>query len=423
MKLGIGVTAFLAACVFCLSSAAAEKASPEELEKLFREGMQALETGRLKQAQELFQTILSMEPSLHRARLELAVAYYRALNYEKARELAETVLRDPQTPPEVRVTINAFLAQVEADSRRLAQKHQWRGSLAVGAMHDTNVNVGPSSEFITSEIRLLPGFTARSDNAGTITGVLSHTWNTGKRMDVGQRTGMLLWQSQLGLYHREYNHEDAFNLSVASLSTGPAIVVPGFWRGKINLRLDDIYLGGSHLALLTAIEPLATWQLGDTEVTVDASLGDRDYRDDADGGREGAERKAGVSLAQYFMNRRLAVQAGLRWHDFNADDDQWGYDGPEVYLGAQTRAWKNGLLYARVAQRDFEYDAVFPGFTQARDDRTREFTAGFRHDFRGGHLDKWQVRGSVLRIINGSNLGIFRYDRTQLQLTIGRDFQ
>ncbi|RMG30900.1 MAG: hypothetical protein D6721_02620, partial [Gammaproteobacteria bacterium] len=169
------------------------------------------------------------------------------------------------------------------------------------------------------------------------------------------------------------------------------------------------------------------WQFGDTELTVDARLGRRDYRQAVDAGREGTDRRGGLALGHFYRHRQVAVQVGLHWNDFNADDPRWGYDGPEVYLGGQVSAWSGGLLYARAVQQDFHYDAVYDpsttGLDRARDDRTREFTFGVRHAFRGGRLDGWRLRGELQRTLNGSNLGIFRYDRTRLTLSLARDFE
>lgn len=97
----------------CVSVQAADQS---EQEQLFREAMQALEDNRLKTAREALQTILRNDPSLHRARLELAVTYYRSLQYVEARRLAQQVLDDPATPPQVRISILAFLAQVDRKS-------------------------------------------------------------------------------------------------------------------------------------------------------------------------------------------------------------------------------------------------------------------------------------------------------------------
>ncbi|HKK13930.1 MAG TPA: hypothetical protein VKA14_04645, partial [Gammaproteobacteria bacterium] len=216
--------------------ARAEQAStpakdPNEI--LFEKGMKALRDDRLVSAIEAFRTILSNAPDLHRARLELALAYYRSLAYEKARKAAERVLKDPTVPPNVRVTVLAFLAQVKEDQKRLSVKNHFTPSISFGLMYDSNVNIGPISDVVqigNQSLVIAPGSRPKSDSATVFSAGLVHRYQPGKRFRAGQRVGQFLWQSEVDLYHRAYFSEHDYNLSVLSASTGPAWVVPRHWR-------------------------------------------------------------------------------------------------------------------------------------------------------------------------------------------------
>ena len=81
-----------------------------DVEALFQQAMKNRDAGRYRSAITTFHDILSSDPMLHRARLELAVAYYKDLQYQEAIEEARKVLEDPATPTNVRVAISAFLA-------------------------------------------------------------------------------------------------------------------------------------------------------------------------------------------------------------------------------------------------------------------------------------------------------------------------
>ncbi|WP_125181910.1 tetratricopeptide repeat protein [Thiohalobacter thiocyanaticus] len=398
-------------------------AQDEDLEVLFREGMQALEDYRLRSAREAFQAILNTDPSLHRARLELAMTYYRMLDYQQAETLARQVLEDPQTPTQVRLTITAFLAQVEADRARFARRHAWRASLAFGGMHDSNVNVGPSSEILADNIRLLPGFTRRSDNALFVQPGLSHTYNPGRRIPLGEQVASLLWQSQFSFYDREYHEQDDFNLNVVTLSTGPVLVALKQWRAGLNLTFDRVALGGDVLALFTTLQPHVTWQFERGELTLDAAWSHRRYASEVDSGREGDYGAFGGSLVRHFLDRRLSLQGGLHYLDFDADQSRWSYQGPELMLGASYNAWERGRLFARAVQRSLDYDGVFPPFGEARDERERRFTLGFSHVFAGGPLDRWRMQAEWQRVFNRSDVNLFEYDRSQVSLTFSRGFE
>jgi len=93
--------------------------SAAALQSEFDAAMQAVEDMRLRTARERLTSLLAANPSLSRARLELARVDYLSRDYASARIEAQRVLDDPDTPPTVRATVLAFLAQIDADERLL----------------------------------------------------------------------------------------------------------------------------------------------------------------------------------------------------------------------------------------------------------------------------------------------------------------
>ena len=81
------------------------QAMAADAEAEFKKAMAARDNGNVAESIAIFEAILSQEPSLHRARLELAVAYYRVTQYEEARRQAQKVLDNPDTPISVRLGI------------------------------------------------------------------------------------------------------------------------------------------------------------------------------------------------------------------------------------------------------------------------------------------------------------------------------
>lgn len=408
-----------------MPSHAQEPAVVDESEVLFEQGMEALEADRLRSAMKSFQSILSQQPGLHRARLELALAYYRALDYAEARAAAQAVLDDPLTPPEVRVTVLAFLAQVNRDEAAFAVRHEFKPSISLGLMYDSNVNVGPSTDIIEE----LPGATLTdpslelSDNAVVMTAGIAHRYQPGKTYPAGEQTAAFLWQSQANLYNRAYSSEDEFDLTVATASTGPAWIVLRHWRTSMMLNVDRIWLGGDELAWFYSLNPAVTWQFNNGELTWDATFTKRRYDDEVfDSGREGTYKATGLSLGHYFNQRKVAGQLGARLIDFGAEDDQYGHDGYELLAGVIIEAWPGGSLYGRANFRDVQYDGVAAGFPVARDEQERRLAAGFQHDFRSGRLDRWVLSGGIQYTDNDSNISIYDYDRRQVTINLGRTF-
>ncbi len=406
------------------SSYIAAAETSDDLEDQFKAGMDALKDDRLKTAIEAFNSVLSAEPSLHRARLELAVAYYRSLQFEEARRLAQEVLDDPTTPPQVRVTILAFLAQVDKDASAAAKRHEIKSSISVGYLYDSNATVGPSSNLIETTIGdlILIGGVEESDTAFVLGADVSHRYNTGKSFESGERIGRIGWLSQLSLYSREYQDIESADQFVLSASTGPAWVVLRHWRASLNLRLDKIWLGGDELGLYTSLNPIFTYQFNNGEFTLSGTVTDRSYDDASNSTREGTYAKAGASLGVYFNQRKVATQVGLNLINFDAESAGFSHDGWEVFAGAIVKAWPNGSLYGRASLRNSDYDAPQGIFTEARSETYGNLNLGFTHDFTSGQLEKWSLSGSLSAADNDSNVSYYDYQRQQVGLNLSRTF-
>ncbi|MCK6370154.1 MAG: tetratricopeptide repeat protein [Gammaproteobacteria bacterium] len=398
----------------------------DEIQSRFDAAMQAIEEGRLRTAREELLALLDTNPSLHRARLELARVHYFAQDYAQARAQAQIVLDDPETPPAVRTTVLAFLAQIDADERRDSRRHQWTPSIYAGLMYDSNVNVGPSRDLIDIgglPFIVTPESREQSDFAWVVNPAISHVYNPGWRFESGEQTGRAIWQTDLSGYYRSYFDEDDFNFGVVTLRTGPAWIVPQRWRAWIALQGDQIWLDNGSLAFFTSINPGATWEINrDTELTVEGALVNRHYWDNQDSDRDGWEEILRLTGTRYFQDRRLALQAGVGYSNFEADADRFGYQGPDIFVGAIYEAWTDGLLYARVGYRKFDFDGREPLFDIGRDDDELRYTVGFQHLLREGPLARWALQGDWTFTDNDSDVAIYEYDRHVVNLGLARAF-
>lgn len=392
----------------------------------FDAAMQAVEDSRLRTARQRLTTLLAANPSLSRARLELARVYYLSRDYAAARTEARHVLDDPNTPPTVRATVLAFLAQIDADERRYAARHQWSPSFYGGAMYDSNVNIGLARDIIDIgglAFEVAPESRETSDGAAVVNAGIAHTYNPNRPFEWGEYRGSFVWQSELNAYYRAYLDETDFNLGVLTLRTGPAWIVPGRFRAYLGLQADQIFLDSDNLALFGSLNPGIAWQVGDSwEVGLDGVITERTYDDDAESGREGRYQTVNLTVGRYFRERRLLVQAGVGYPDFDADEDRYSYNGPEVFVGFNTEAWTNGAIFARVGYRWYDFDGIEPGFGITRDDDELRTTLGFQHDYREGWLKQWSLIGSWTYTDNESDVVIYEYDRHQASLGLSRRF-
>ncbi len=404
----------------------ADLQSIDDADQLFAEAMAALEGDDLLTARNRFERILASNPGLHRARLELARVYYLSLDYEKAREETLRVLDDPNTPPQVRVTLLAFLAQIDADRKELNKAHRWAGSLYLGLSYDTNVNAGPDQSVIDlngTQLSLTDASLERSDVGGAAILGITHNYSPGITFDFAERSGFFLWQSQANLNTRLYFSEDDFNLAVLTLRTGPAWIVPRHWRAGIALQLDRLWLGNESLALFSSLNPYIVWQWADNwEFGLDAVYTDRDYDDEFNTPRNGDYLAGSATLSRYFSDADIGVQAGLGFSNFDAEAERFSHSGPDAFVSVNKSMWTDGSVFARLNWRAYEYDGVEPVFNVARDDTELRLTVGFQRQLEWWLLDGWQLLASWSVTDNSSNVEIFDYDRQLINLGVSRQF-
>ena len=98
---------------------------------------------------------------------------------------------------------------------------------------------------------------------------------------------MLVWQSGGSVYWRRYHEENDYDLMVATLNTGPAVLMLRKWRASLQLRSDYLTLAGHALSWFNTLNPAITWQFNNGEFTLETELTKRKYHRNEDDGREG----------------------------------------------------------------------------------------------------------------------------------------
>jgi tetratricopeptide (TPR) repeat protein len=412
--------------VFVFSSFSVVYAQEPDTEKLYREGMYLKEKGDLYSAIEAFNSILSSQPALHRVRLELAVAYYRAMNFEESKRQAEMVLQDPKIPESVRLSILAFLAQVKKDEEAMVTKrHVFEPSVSFGLLYDSNVNAGPSDNLIQLgdlTLTLTTESLKQSDWAAFLSAGLTHRYQFPNSLKIGEKVGRFIWISEANAYRKQYFKEEDFNLDVLSLSTGPSLLVLQAWRASLLGRVDYIRLSDEDLAWYLSLTPTVSWQYKNSELTWDALLLKRDFIQEEDAGRDSSYMSTGLYYGHLFKDGKYAVQVGGRVFKDDADLIRFSNDGTELLIGANMVAWANGSVYAKATQKDIEYEGREPVFSRARDERERRYEVGFSHLFKETLLKEWKLNGSFEYTENESNVPIYDFTRNVTAVSLSRTF-
>ena len=416
-------------CVTASVSTTASSADvDQEQDKLFKEGIYQRLQGNLFTSIEAFQTVLSNQPTLNRVRLELALSYYKTLNFEEATRQAQLVLDDPKTPENVRIAVLSFLAQVKADQQDFtAKRNTWEPSVSIGLMRDSNVNAGPSSDVLPGGLVLTDQSRHKSDDAYVLTAGISHRYQSPTPVKIGEKAARFIWQTQGNIYRKDYFKENPYDLDIVSVSTGPGLLVPGYFRTAITGQFDYIRYGNEHLANFTSLAPSFTWEIKDGEITADALIQNREFFRAVDSERNSIYYSLGGSVGKVFSSGKLALQGGLHLfteHAKNNPDGRFSNHGNEIFIGANRVAWDNGSVYGRISQRNSTYDGYEPIYNLKRDETEDRYEIGFNHLYKTGVMANWKLNGSYTFIRNNSNshIDVYTYKRDIAQINLGRSF-
>lgn len=396
--------------------------SAEDLQSMFDRAILTRESGKTFEAIELFETILSNQPTLNRVRLELAVAYHQATRYEDALHEFKLVLDDPSTPENVKLSILAYLGQLTSDELEPAARHSFSYYTKAGLLHNSNINATPGAGLST--IAGISTADKISSTGADINLSVSHRYNLKSPLNVQGAATYFEWQSQLGLASNLYSKTSDYDYTVLSLSTGPAFIAPGRWRASVSLRADQILLGGSTLALFSSINPAITFDFGHyRNLTIESAYTHHSYDKLADLGRDGNETMIGAGYNTLVNANNTGLEAGFRLRQNDAQDTGYAYDDTELYFSGFTALSEQAVIYLRVNRHAYDYEGLDPIVSIQRDEIEILYALGYNRDFQQGVLKNWTFNLEFSATSNNSNAAEYEYDRNLFSTSLSRYFQ
>ncbi len=406
-----------------LAELAAEAGSEQEIDQLFEEGMRLREAGDYEASIAAFKGVLSSEPTLGRVRAELAVSYLRALNFAAAKEEAEALLADPETPETVKFNIEYFLNEVEKKSKT----HVFTPYISFGLGHDDNINAGPSTTTINlggGQIgELASSAQPSSRNFNMVNVGFGHRYLSPNPVTVFDRSAAYIWQSNVSYYRNDYFDNGDFDLDVLSLSTGPLAVVADRWRMGVDVTYDYIRLGHEKLADIYGVSPSITWNMSkNTDISLVTKFQKRDFDESVAAGRDSDYQSVDLNIGRGFYDAKLTLQVGAGLFNESADVDRFGNDGYQVSAGANWKAAANDNLYFNTVYSKSKFDGDEVLFNESRDERENRYSLGFNHRFTEKYVRDWTMDASISHIDNDSNIPIYSYRRTKFSLTFSKYF-
>lgn len=388
-------------------------------------GMAALDSGQPDKATFALERALQVNPNFTAARLEMARAYFKLGDMPRAKYEFQLVLKQNPTDT-ARTNIENYLNEISI--REGEKRFSLNAYLEGGAGRDTNVNNSTSQskiyvDTLATTATLDPVNIQTADNYSSIAigGELNYhasgLWGIYAAADIKRRsyamqTGLdaLNLDARAGVaYKSDSNHlqlgansgQFSLNNTVNHKSSG----VHADWMHTINPG-NQIRLSGQLMQYRFAD---AAMQSNDYDLQV-LGLGWQHYMN---------EGNTATSISLYNGNEK-DVSTIL---NPPATPNGGRTDGAKklqgMRIGLQTRAGSSTLLYSQIGTQLGQYDRQNYWFQRTRADRFSDLTLGAAYQW-----DKlWSMRMQASYAVNESNIEIYAFNRTDISLSLRRDFR
>ncbi|MEW6647684.1 MAG: outer membrane beta-barrel protein [Pseudomonadota bacterium] len=387
-----------------------------EVEYDYLLGLAALQSNRTTRAVFALERVLSVQPDHSQARAELARAYFLIGENQAAHHEFSQVLR--QDPPEtVRNSIARYLNVLE--QRFDAQLDQLSGYLELGVGHDSNVNSATSDSQVAIPalgnlvFTLDPGGLEQSDSFASVRGGLNYRRQL--RPDLQAFVGG-------NVEDRRNADYDRFNIGTADAHAGLRLQ-SGRERYIAALQTQGLWLDGERYRTLAGLN--LQW-----EHIFDArNQGSLFMQYAAQHYPEQQTRDVNTTMiGAAWVHALKQTTAPVVFYSslFGGTDDE--QDGNYRHIGRDFWGLRLGVNYALSQKIGFNLLGSYQAASYGADDplflRTRRddlYDASLTATYKA--TKDWSWRAQLRHSKNDSNIPITQYERTQMMLSLRRDFR
>lgn len=383
----------------------------ETMDLRFWIGVSAMNLGKTDLAVQKFQHMLVVDPELHRVRLELGAAYFRAERYDDARKELERVRTAIPRPPDVVMeNIERLLAAIDERTRRFF----WNARISQGILFDDNVSAGPGER----ELAVVGGQLTLDDTSIKFADEALVTDLVGSLIyDVGKKSG-IMWSLESGLYNRAYFSASPFNFFLVDVNTGP------WWahgRGILKVPAGYSYLeyGSDRLSQIFSIFPSYEFRLSPNfGLKGTYSFSNTNYYDANNSDLDNNRHRFELTPVFFLKNRNHIVTATAAYETADADAERFSYDGPVFGVSYSTQLPFGTGLFIGYEWYRRDYDAEPLLYDVIREDEQNRVLVELNQPF----LEYFYASFRFEYVDNDSNAALFQYDRKTYLMNIGARF-
>lgn len=376
-------------------------------------GFAAIEAGHPEQAIFALERVLLVQPQQHRARVELARAYYAIGDFDAAHREFSTVL-EINPPVNVRRRVQKYLAAITQQQQ--ARHTRVSGYIEGGVGYDSNINsatTDPNLEIPALGTAILASSDLETDDEFVR---LNAALNLDKPLNKFNRVFA-------NAAIREHN-----NLSSKAYDTRLLAFTAGWMtnRGDDRIRVplsgQKILLGGESYRNLYSAGIEWSRQLDRrNQWSMFGQIGAFRYADESS--LDANLKLAGIAWTQHWSGAQLVWTTSAYLGDERAKDRaNFAYNGKDYVgarLGLESLRWEQHRPYASFTYQTAEYDAENPVFGVRREDNYLEIRLGWIWKFR----PSWSARAELSAVKNDSTLNLYEYDRKQFYMGLRYGFE
>ncbi len=384
-------------------------------------GIAALDSGKPDKATFAFERVLAVDPGFAAARLDLARAYYQLGDLPRARtEFSATLTQNPSAA--ARSTVQKYLDAIDAQQAGGRTRFSAYIGGALGRDSNINYSTGQSrilvdSFSLSTPVTLDPNNVKTADNyyavgaGGEINHGLNDNWGLYAGGDLRKRSNQshsqfnaLGLDGRVGIMYETRTNRLRVGVLTSQYSLGSTrnydtTGLKGEWRhtlspaNQINVLAQQVQYRFAEPAMQPNDFDQQAMGLGWLHALADgkSSLsGSLFYGTEKD--VPPATTTPSPNGTKHFQGVRITAQAALN---------------------------ERTHLFASTGIQSAAYDKTNTRFLRQRNDRFRDMTVGANW-----HWDKeWTLLPQLSYSENNSNIVIYSYDRTDVSLTIRRDFR
>jgi hypothetical protein len=369
---------------------------PADKAALVSLGIAYSRSGDIPNARDTLQQALAADPADARTKYELGIVLFKLGDREGAKGQFAAVSSGPAGET-LKASAREYLDMIASGAG--AEKKKFSLNVLAGGQYDSNVILDPDNPVVPGLKKADWRFIATLDGAYRFIDKEKTTADAGYSFYQGLNDTLTDFNVQ----------QHAVTLSGRYNATE---------KSRFDLRYEFLYslVGGDKYSAVHQVKPSA--DLSFTKDTVTEFFYSYENKKFYDSGlfptntdRNGNNNAGGLTHT-IVLSKQSAVTAGYAYDRDSTDTDFWNYTGNKGFLSFQSKLFDTGIALS-ASYYDKKYGGVPPGFTEKRQDSTREYSAALdRRIARNVNLNL-----SDLYVQNRSNLSLYEYRRNLVSLT------